>query len=242
MENIYLFDVDGTLTEPRQPMVKDFANLFRILVRSNIVYLVSGSDLDKLKEQVPPDILLDCAGVFSSSGNQLDIDGELIYQNELEVDEELTLFLNECLKETEFHTKTGHHIEHRPGMINFSIVGRNATQEQRKGYYNWDRINQERKKIAVLLMAKFPGMDVKIGGEISIDIYPRGYDKRQSVNYLVEKHPAGKICFFGDKTDKNGNDYSVVISLTEKDDVHTVINYLHTEQIIRDYLRGKTFG
>ena len=143
MENIYLFDVDGTLTEPRQPMVKDFANLFRILVRSHTVYLVSGSDLDKLKEQVPPDILSDCAGVFSSSGNQLDIDGELIYQNELEVDEELTLFLDKCLEETEFHTKTGHHIEHRPGMINFSIVGRNATQEQRKDYYNWVRDNKQ---------------------------------------------------------------------------------------------------
>lgn len=239
MENIYLFDVDGTLTEPRQPMKEDFASLFRILVRSSIVYLVSGSDLSKLKEQVPQDILSSCAGVFSSSANQLDIDDELIYENELEVPEELSVFLRNFLEKSYYKTKTGRHIEHRPGMVNFSIVGRNASQEEREEYYKWDMRNLERKKLAVSLMANFPGFDAKIGGEISIDIYPREYDKRQSVNYIKEKHPNGKIRFFGDKTSKHGNDYSVVISLKENDKFHTVINYLQTRDLITDYLRGE---
>ena len=95
MDNIFLFDVDGTLTEPRQEMTQDFANLFRVLVGNNLVYLVSGSDLAKLKEQVPKDILDSCAGIFSSSANQLDISDELIYINELEVEEGLEEFFRE---------------------------------------------------------------------------------------------------------------------------------------------------
>tara|TARA_R110002051_G_scaffold166569_4_gene237346 strand:+ start:749 stop:1474 length:726 start_codon:yes stop_codon:yes gene_type:complete len=239
MENIYLFDVDGTLTEPRQLMTEDFANLFRILVRSNIVYLVSGSDLLKLKEQVPQDILSDCAGIFSSSANQLDIDDELIYENELEVPEELSVFLRNFLEKSYYKTKTGRHIEHRPGMINFSVVGRNASQEEREEYHKWDTRNLERKKLAVSLMARFPGFDAKIGGEISIDVYPTEYDKRQSVSYIKENHPNGKIRFFGDRTGQYGNDYSVVISLKEGDRFHTVMNPLQTKDLITDYLRGK---
>ena len=238
MDNIYLFDVDGTLTEPRQPMTQNFANLFRVLVKGNLVYLVSGSDLGKLREQVPKDILDSCAGIFSSSANQFNIGDELVYENELEVENELQQFLEGFLENSQYKTKTGNHIEHRPGMINFSVVGRNATQDERKEYYSWDRRKLERKKFAVSLMAHFPALDAEIGGEISVDIYPRGYDKRQSVNYLREEHPGKKICFFGDKTDKHGNDYSVVISLTEDDNLHSVVNYLQTKEIISSYLRG----
>ena len=238
MDNVFLFDVDGTLTSPRERMTQDFASLFRVLVKDSLVYLVSGSDLDKLKEQVPKDILDSCAGIFSSSANQFDIGDELIYENELEVEQELQDFLDTFVQNSRYETKTGKHTEHRPGMINFSVVGRNASQDQRKDYYNWDKKELERKKFAITLMAYFPDMDAKIGGEISVDIYPRGYDKRQSINYIREEHPGKKICFFGDKTDKNGNDYSVVISLAEEDNLHPVMNYLQTKEIISSYLRG----
>jgi phosphomannomutase len=242
MDNIFLFDVDGTLTEPRQEMTQDFANLFRVLVGNNLVYLVSGSDLAKLKEQVPKDILDSCAGIFSSSANQLDISDELIYINELEVEEGLEEFLETFLQESAYEIKTGNHIEHRPGMINFSVVGRNASPTEREAYFKWDKRKLERKKFAVMLMVMFPGMDAKIGGEISVDIYPSGYDKRQSVSYLREHHPSKRICFFGDKTGPHGNDYSVVISLAEDDNVHSVLSYLETRVIIDRYLRGETFG
>jgi len=241
MENIYLFDVDGTLTDPRQPMAEAFAGVFWELVRSHPVYLVSGSDLEKIKEQVPAYILDRCRGIFSSSANQFDVAERLIYKNQFEVPQELLEYLEEKVEKSDYRSKTGNHIEHRPGMINFSIVGRNATQEQRKEYYEWDKRSQERKMLSVLLMANFPEIDVKVGGEISIDIYPVGLDKRQSVNYLREVFPDKRICFFGDKTGEDGNDYSVVISLTDNDNVHSVANYHQTADIILSYLRGKKF-
>ena len=106
MGSVFLFDVDGTLTMPRERMTQDFANLFRVLVGGNLVYLVSGSDLDKLKEQVPKDILDSCAGIFSSSANQLDIGDELIYENELEVEQELQDFLDTFVQNSKSETKT----------------------------------------------------------------------------------------------------------------------------------------
>jgi len=242
MENIYLFDVDGTLTEPRQPMTAAFAKLFRQFAGENLVYLVSGSDLKKIQEQIPADILVLCEGIFSSSANQFDIRDNLIYQNEFEPGKELLEFLEQQVIKSDYKSKTGNHIEHRPGMINFSVVGRNASKEQRANYTAWDKRKLERKRLAILLMVHFPMLDVKIGGEISVDIYPTGLDKRQSVNYLQEKHPDKRICFFGDKTNKNGNDYSVVISLTDNDKVHPVMTYRQTRDIILSYMRKKSFG
>jgi phosphomannomutase len=241
MERIFLFDVDGTLTNPRELMHPDFEKPFRELVANNVVYLASGSDLGKIREQVPADILERCAGVFSSSANQLNIGSQLVYKNELAIPEELSNFLNSSIEKSKYKTKTGNHIEYRPGMINFSIVGRNANNEQRKEYYTWDVRELERKKIAILLMATFPNLDVKIGGEISIDIYPEGYDKRQSVKFIKETHPDAVIRFFGDKTEENGNDYSVVISLDDEDRVHSVKKYQETKKLILSYLKGELF-
>ena len=51
MKNIYIFDVDGTLTPTRKMMTDDFVEFFKNLSKENIFYLVSGSDLKKMKEQ-----------------------------------------------------------------------------------------------------------------------------------------------------------------------------------------------
>jgi len=241
MKRIFLFDVDGTLTKPREPMHPDFEPHFREFVRDNAVYLASGSDLLKIQEQVPQDILDACRGIFSSSGNQLDIRGDLVYKNSFDPSEELKKFLESHIEKSDYKVKTGKHIEHRPGMINFSVVGRNADSKQRKEYYKWDHKEQERKKIAVLLMSKFPELDVKIGGEISIDIYPRGLDKSQAVRYIKSNHDDAKIRFFGDRTDKDGNDYSVVMSLEEGDGYHSVKNCLETKDLLLCYIKGELF-
>ena len=49
-------------------------------------------------------------------------------------------------------TRTGNHIEHRPGLVNFSVVGRNARPSQRKNYYEWDCIIEERINIGYSIL------------------------------------------------------------------------------------------
>ena len=69
-------------------------------------------------------------------------------------------------------------------MVNFSVVGRNANPEQRKDYYQWDRIVNERKHIASEFNSTFPDLEADIGGETGIDIFERGRNKSQSSERL----------------------------------------------------------
>ncbi len=235
---IFLFDVDGTLTPPRQPMTDEMTGVFDRLVDTSTVFLASGSDLDKIKEQVPAHLLKKCGGIFSCSANQFHIGGELQYENQFIPDEKLVTELEKLIKASPYAIRTGNHIEYRPGMINFSIVGRAASPTERTEYYKWDEKHQERKRMAVLLMAFRPDLDVKIGGQISIDIYPRGYDKSQAVSYLKEHYPRQPIFFFGDRTGQHGNDYSAAQALGDKDRVFPVRNYLKTQELLKFYLQG----
>ena len=52
MDKVFIFDVDGTLTPSRRKMTKDFEKFFSKWAEENTFYLVSGSDLEKMKEQV----------------------------------------------------------------------------------------------------------------------------------------------------------------------------------------------
>ena len=235
---VFLFDVDGTLTPPRSPMTEEMAKIMEQVVKTSHVYLASGSDLEKIKEQLPEAVLKECSGVFSCAANQFHIKGELQYENQFIPDERLVEQLEKLIETSRYPIRVGNHIEYRPGMINFSIVGRNATEIEREAYYKWDEKNQERKRMAVLLMAFLPGLDIKIGGQISIDIYPRGYDKSQAVSYLKEQHPGESIFFFGDRTDGHGNDYSAAQALGPGDRVFAVRNCLETQKILKFYLRG----
>ena len=82
MHKIYIFDVDGTLTPSRRRMTEDFAKFFDKWSKDNIFYLVSGSDLEKMKEQVPKDILDLAEGLFTCGGNQFWVDGKLQYERQ----------------------------------------------------------------------------------------------------------------------------------------------------------------
>jgi phosphomannomutase len=236
MTSIFLFDVDGTLTLPRTRMSIEFAEMFDLLVDRELVYLVSGSDIEKLREQVPASILKRCAGIFASSANEFWIGDKLQYENTYEPSTMIMKFLNDSLSHSKYEIRTGKHIERRPGMLNFSVVGRNATNKQRTEYNEWDEEHNERATLAANLMEEHPELDVKVGGEISIDIYPVGLDKSQAVHYLREEYGKCQIVFFGDRTDESGNDYSVAVEMTQGDIVHAVETCDDTYEILKNYL------
>ena len=81
MNKVYIFDVDGTLTPSRRRMTNDFLEFFNGWSKRNDFYLVSGSDLEKMKEQVPDFILERASGLFTCGGNKFYIDNQLQYEN-----------------------------------------------------------------------------------------------------------------------------------------------------------------
>ena len=238
---IYLFDIDGTLTPARQPMSKDFAEFFIDFCKKNVVYLCTGSDWEKVEEQVPHDILAMCHGAFTCSGNAywtLDDNSEpqedLRHRQDFEPPENLIDDLSLFLESSDYPAKVGKHIEERTGMINFSVVGRECTQEQRKEYAAWDKEHGEREKICSVLRKKYEQLSFNIGGQISIDISPIGNDKSRAAKLIREWHEDAKIHFFGDKLQPGGNDYPVLKELTEKDSYNQVKSHEDTWELLKD--------
>tara|TARA_B100000965_G_scaffold402090_1_gene427301 strand:+ start:392 stop:1135 length:744 start_codon:yes stop_codon:yes gene_type:complete len=246
MNKIYIFDVDGTLTPSRQSMTEEFKSFFNEWSKKNFFFLVSGSDLDKIKEQISPESMSRALGVFCCAGNTLYINNELQYENKFKVPENLKTYLGEKLRMSDYPVKAGNHIEDRGSMLNFSIVGRNCTQVQRNDYYEYDRQVDERKDIAKYITETWSGIDAVVGGQISIDIYPEGNDKSQ-ILYYIEKilqtkvqssYHAMQYHFIGDKTEEGGNDYSLAKVMEERNDsqVHQTNGWKHTQKILESLI------
>tara|TARA_X000001382_G_C3159051_1_gene175604 strand:+ start:606 stop:1313 length:708 start_codon:yes stop_codon:yes gene_type:complete len=228
---IYIFDVDGTLTPSRNPMDKDFKDFFKKFIKKKRVWLISGSDKDKTIEQVGEDIWKSVERAYQSSGNQLWVKGKLKYQYEFKTEDYLKELLEMFLDKSEYPHRYGNHIEERPGALNFSVVGRDCTQEQREHYAKWDDKHQERKDFAWEIKERYPWLDAVVGGEISIDIYEKFKDKGQIV-----KDIRGKFEFFGDRLYPGGNDFAIqqeiVIQKRKGCKTHPVKTWRDTEELL----------
>jgi phosphomannomutase len=216
--NIYIFDVDGTLTPFRSAMTDKFLEFFDKWSKENTFYLVSGSDLEKMSEQVPQHILDRADGLFCCSGNHYFKDGKEVYYNEYKPADDLLQFLQETLLNSQYEVRAGNHIEDRGSMLNFSVVGRECSEQERKDYFKYDLEYNERETIANLLMEHWPELEAALGGQISIDITPKGLDKSQALQHIMKEQPNKKYFFVGDRTIPGGNDYPLAKLMEETDD------------------------
>ncbi len=233
-----IFDMDGTLSESRQPISDEMIECLRKIPNSYKKYLVTGSDMAKIEEQIPVDVLLEVFDkVFACNGTRvyntyLDLDDEMnaaepelihkVSLTDFYSDSDLNHIVNTLLKlahETHTKIKTGTFIEWRDSQINFSVVGRNCSREQREDYVKWDNKSSERKKLVEQLEDKFQGwgLSFRLGGQISIDITRQGWDKSYAFNNIEEK-PEDCV-FFGDKIVPGGNDYDIAVLCGKYHDV-----------------------
>ena len=207
MKKIYIFDMDGTLTPSRREMTPDFEEFFSMWANTHTFFLVSGSNLEKIKEQVPQYILDLSEGVFTCGGNQLWLDGELSYNHKFKPSDDLLSFLKEELENSKYPLRSGNHIEDRGSMLNFSIIGRDCSLDERLDYFEYDVKTKERANIASKIINKWDNLDAVIGGQISIDITPKGMNKSQVLDEIKKFYADEEYIFIGDRTMEGGNDY-----------------------------------
>ncbi|KAK1085061.1 Phosphomannomutase 1 [Friedmanniomyces endolithicus] len=223
---VVLFDVDNTLTVPRVPAKPEMLQLLSALRHKVAIGFVGGSDLAKQQEQlgtpqIPVTTLFDfcfsengltayCLGSPLSSQTFIGWLGETKYKA-------LVKFILHYVADLDIPVKRGTFLEFRNGMVNVSPIGRNASVEERNEYQRYDLENKVREKFIEALRKEFPdiGLTYSIGGQISFDVFPQGWNKTYCLQHIEnEKNVPGgvdytTIHFFGDKTFEGGNDYEI---------------------------------
>lgn len=215
-----LFDVDGTLTAPRivvEPVMTDFID---DLGKKCCIAIVGGSDYKKIKEQLHSP---DGRSVNEKFDYVFSENGLIAYKGDEQItctsmkdhigEDLLQEFINFCLEYMSKITipkKRGTFVEYRTGMLNVCPIGRACSQDERIEFNEYDKIHQVRPKFVAALQERFKDANLtfSIGGQISFDVFPTGWDKTYSLRYL-EKLGFKEIHFFGDKTMKGGNDHEI---------------------------------
>jgi phosphomannomutase len=213
---IVLFDVDGTLTIPRGEATNEMKEFLDKLRERVVVGIVGGSDLVKQKEQMGEDIVDKVDYNFSENGLVAYKDGKLVGKEAIHTylgEDNIKRIVNFALHyiaDLDLPIKRGTFVEFRAGMLNISPIGRNCSREERNDYEKYDLANDIRKNMVKAMSEKFSDLKLKysIGGQISFDVFPQGWDKTFCLNFL-NKDDWDEIHFFGDKTFDGGNDYEI---------------------------------
>lgn len=211
-----LFDVDGTLTAARKTVKPDMLKQLAALRKKITIGVVGGSDLAKQKEQLGDNVLELFDYNFPENGLVAFQNGQLIKETSFkehmgeEKIKKLVNFIMAYLAQVDIPVKRGTFIEFRKGMLNVSPVGRNCSQEERDAFEQYDNIHKVRATMVKVLQTQFAdyGLQYSIGGQISFDVFPKGWDKTFCLRFLPEGD-FDEIHFFGDKTYEGGNDYEI---------------------------------
>lgn len=247
-KTICLFDVDGTLTKSRQKVTGDMEEFIEKLKSRVSVGLVGGSDMEKIVEQMGGkghdryeatlDILNRYEFIFAENGLVAYKRGVLLGKESIlnflgeDKTQKLINFCLEYMSRLNLPHKRGNFVEFRTGLINICPTGRSCSQQERDHFVAFDSEHRVRSKFVDALKQNFEDWDLCFvtGGQISIDIFPKGWDKTYCLKYLNIPDDYEKIYFFGDKTMAGGNDYEIYND--SRTIGYTVDSPDHTKQIL----------
>tara|TARA_Y100001973_G_C5206652_1_gene341923 strand:- start:2879 stop:3733 length:855 start_codon:yes stop_codon:yes gene_type:complete len=232
LSTIVLFDMDGTLTPPREEFDIELLPSLRELSKVADIGILTGSDYNYVLQQLR--LLMENSEIRYNL-HILPCNGTKYYpppktathKHELAIEknmrEELgdfnfTRIMHYILrKQSQLHLydlpMTGHFVDYRGSMINWCPIGRNATSQDRERFVQFDiKGNSLFREEEVLSFKRFLDktgldtcVDIKLGGETSYDIYPKGWDKTYGLN-----HFQGSTCWFvGDRCGPTGNDREI---------------------------------
>jgi phosphomannomutase len=235
---LVLFDVDGTLTPARKAITPEMLQALRRLREKCVIAFVGGSDLAKQQEQLGPDGALHLFDFgFSENGAVAHRRGQKIGESSLLAYlgegryQRLVNWTLSYLSAIDLPCKRGNFVELRRAMVNVSPIGRSCSYDERLQFVAFDAEHRVREQMVQAYGREFSqagpddfGLSFAIGGQISIDIFPRGWDKTFCLGHL-RGEGFQEVHFFGDKTQPGGNDHEIHVhpavighSVTSPDD------------------------
>tara|TARA_Y100000593_G_scaffold93659_1_gene189375 strand:- start:1227 stop:2033 length:807 start_codon:yes stop_codon:yes gene_type:complete len=254
-KTIVLFDMDGTLTEPREAFSSELLPILSKLSDKVEIGIVSGSDYEYIREQMGPVLtrshvrykthLLPCNGTKHYTPPKNNQSGyELVHNNcmrdEISLDNYNRLIANLLQRQARFShilpVLTGEFIQYRGSMVNWCPIGRSANSSERKQFVDLDTSYsptlRERERVSLLEDKDLKDLDLcfKTGGDTSFDIFPVGWDKTYSLRHF----PDYKVWFVGDRCQEGGNDKELYDLLSSGGTSYETSGPEETMDIIRD--------
>ncbi|MEK7170536.1 MAG: HAD-IIB family hydrolase [Patescibacteria group bacterium] len=243
-KKLIVFDLDKTLTESKQPMDDEMAELVRRLLEVTNVAVISGGSFKQFQKQFVPKLTKGklaslflfptCGSAFYRYGNEM---WKNMYTETLSIEEKARIinafekmFIEAGFEKPE--TIYGELIEDRETQITFSARGSAAPLSIKSV---WDPDRAKRLKMISILKRIIPEFEIRTGGTTSIDVTRKGIDKAYGVMQM-EKHlgvSREDMAFVGDDLGPGGNDYPVIATGIE---IVEVTDPEHTKRIIRSMI------
>lgn len=222
MKTLLLFDVDGTIADSGQIIDKSIYDLLLKIDRNKYELGICGGGIyDKILYQIKDlefdHIFAECGSVYYKRINKKFVKQ---YENLL-VNHRLFpyfhLFLKKALKfiSSILEGASGYFIDIRHGLIYISLVGLQADKRDRQNFYIKDDKYKYRENLLkeLIEISEEEGIDndltITLGGSTGIAIFPKEWSKTQVLSHISPSNYK-KIYYFGDKYEKNGNDYELI--------------------------------
>jgi len=229
---IIFFDMDGTLTEPRGSLSEKVLQSLRKLSSHAEIGIVTGSSFEYMKQQIGVLLrdelrfrlhLLPCNGTIYYAPIHVKTEHSFELAHECNMEKELgSEKFNYLMQELIYRQAaiigysdfplTGHFIDYRGSMINWCPIGRNAKTIEREKFKTFLEKNENFRnwQISILkerlsLKDMMDSLELKLGGDTSVDIYPKGWDK----TYALKHFPDLTVWFVGDRCTGSGNDKEI---------------------------------
>ena len=230
-KDLIVFDLDGTLALTKAPMDAEMRDLMIELLKAKHVAVVGGGKYDLFKEQLlaplasAPKALFKNLSLFPTTSTRYyryDRGWKKVYAHELPAAQRAKIkkTFDRVFKEIGYeHPKKtyGVIVEDRGTQVTWSALGQDVVKVLgKKGVALKDKWKAEytptKMKVAGLMAAYLPELEVRAAGHTSVDVTKKGIDKayglQQIEKYLHVK--VEKMFFIGDAIFPGGNDYAVV--------------------------------
>lgn len=209
---IVAMDLDGTLTQHKQPLDKEHRDALDELSKKYKLLMVGAGQVMRIFNQLGKyhiDIIGNYGlqyGTYNECTNSIDIVRDLQFPVDKDSVSGRVTRLREKYDYTVF---AGESVEFHPsGCVTFALLGTAAKQEDKLAF---DPDRAKRRKIYDDVADTFPEYTVFVGGSSSFDMAPMPYNKYYALDLYCKEHNLKheNIVFIGDDYGLGGNDESV---------------------------------
>ena len=229
---VIAFDLDGTLTQHRQPVPEENINMLSSLKKKYKLLMVGAGQVKRIFNQMnrfPIDVIGNYGmqqGVYNETTNDIDLVKDMVVKTNKSL---VSKKIEDLRKKYGYENFVGDGVEFHPsGCITFPLLGTKADKEDKIAF---DPDRKKRRKFYLDVCNEFSDYEVFVGGSSSFDMSPKNLNKYSALDsYCKENNLLHEnVLFVGDDFGFGGNDEAVYLSdfpFVEIDDYKTLTQKL----------------